>query len=161
MKKTFFFVTLMLVLIIAGCNEKDLVKQIDGTWHIQNYSLNGKDLTHWYDSVYYGQKWTFSGNSNYFISWQTVRTNTIYNLDTIAHFDTTTQTFIIDSITSSKAIVPVLTYINVSGQWLLTNGNQFLQTEDTMFQSRQFQILSHTANNLHLLDGNKDYYLAK
>ena len=161
MKKTLFFVTLTLAIIIAGCNEKNLVKQIDGTWHVQNYSLNGKDQTQWYDSVYLGQKWTFAGNSNYYLAWQTVRTTTIYNLDTITHYDTTTHAFIIDRITSSKAIVPVLTYVSLAGQWLLTNGNQFLQTEDTMFLSRQFQILSHTANNLHLLDGNKDYYLSK
>ena len=161
MKKTILFVSILFVLIIAGCNEKNLIKQIDGTWHVQNYSLNGKNLTHWYDSVYAGQKWTFSGNSSYYISWQTVKTSTIYNLDTITHYDTTTQTFIIDSITSSTAIVPTAIYVGVGGQWLLTNGNYFLQTEDSIFQKRQFQILSHSSSNLHLLDGNKDYYLAK
>ena len=161
MKKTIFFVTVMLALIIAGCNEKDLVKQIDGTWHVQNYALNGSDQTHWFDSTYAGLKWTFSGNSNYYLTWKIVKTYTLYNLDTIAHYDTTTQAFIIDSITSSRAIVPIVVDVNVSGQWLLTNGNHYLQTEDSVFGSRQFQVLSHTNSNLRLVDGNKDYYLAK
>jgi hypothetical protein len=161
MKKTIFLVSILITLFIGGCYQKDLIKQIDGTWNVQNYSVNGANQTHWFDSVYSGFKWTFSGNSNDFMSWQVVKTYTIYNLDTIVHYDTTTHAFIIDSITSSKAVVPTVAGVGLAGQWLLTNGNHYLQTQDSIFGNRQFQIISHSNNSLHLLDGNKDYYLSK
>jgi hypothetical protein len=161
MKKTIFLICVLLTLLIAGCNEKDLIKQIDGTWHVQNYSVNGADQTYWFDTAYTGFRWTFSGNSNYYQSWQVVKTMVLYNLDTIAHYDTTAHALVIDSITSSKAYVPTVVGVNLAGQWFLTNGNHYIQTQDSIFGNRQFQIISHSNSNLHLLDGNKDYYLSK
>jgi hypothetical protein len=161
MKKAIFLVALFVGIFIAGCNENDLVKQIDGTWHVQNYSVNGADQTYWFDTTYAAFKWTFSGNINYHQSWNVVKKFRLFNFDTIAHYDTTTQTLVIDSITSSNAVVPTVVEIDQNGQWYLVNGNHFIQTQDSIFGNHQYQIISHSKNNLHLLDGNKNYYLSK
>jgi len=161
MKKTIFFLSILIALFIAGCNEKDLVKQIDGSWHVQNYSVNGVDQTHWFDTTYAGFLWTFSGNINYFQSWQVIKAVTLYNLDTIVSYDTTTHAFVIDSITSSIATVPTVVGAHVAGQWYLTNGNHFIETQDSIFGTRLYQIVSHSKSNLHLLYNNEDYYLSK
>ena len=161
MKKIIFFFSFLIILLIAGCNEKDLIKQIDGTWHVQSYSVNGTDQTHWFDTTYSGFYWTFSSNGNDNEGWQIVKPITVYNLDTLVHYDTSAHAFVVDSITSSKAVVPIVVDVGVTGTWLLTNGNHYLQTQDSIFGNRQFQIISHSKSSLQLLDGDKNYTLSK
>lgn len=161
MKKTVFLLFILAGLFMAGCNQKALVKDIDGTWHVQNYAVNGADQTYWFDTTYSGFTWTFSGSSNFSKSYQKILKYTLYNRDTVAHYDTATHTLVIDSITISQAVVPTSVPVYIQGQWYLTNGNQYLQTQDSINGDQQYQILAHSRNSLHLLDGNKDYYLSK
>jgi uncharacterized lipoprotein NlpE involved in copper resistance len=161
MKKTIFLASLLVTLLIAGCNEKNLISQIDGTWHVQKYSVANADQTHWFDTSYASFKWNFSGTKDFFQTWTSVKLYVVYNYDTITHLDTTTHTWIIDSVTSTRAVVPTTVSNTVKGDWYLTNGNQFLETRDSTYGTRLYQIIDHSKSSLHLLDGNKDYYLAK
>jgi hypothetical protein len=161
MKKTIFLFSLFAVILIAGCNQKDLISQIDGTWHISKYAVNGVDETSKFDSTQAGFLWTFANGNVFSQAWQSIKIYTLYTLDTVAHYDTATHAFIIDSVTTSIARVPTGYGISVTGSWYLTNGNHFLQTEDSVFGNQQYQIIDHSKNSLHLLNGNKDYYLSK
>ena len=161
MKKTIFLISLFATLLIAGCNEKNLINQIDGTWHIQKYAVGGADMTHWFDTSHAGFTWTFSGSTSFSQSWSSIRVYTLYTLDTVGHYDTMAHAFVIDSVTTSIARAPTAYGVTVSGDWYLTNGNQFLETRDSVYHNQLYQIIDHSKNSLHLLDGNKDYYLSK
>lgn len=161
MKKTIFLFLLLATLLIAGCNEKNLISQIDGTWHLQKYAVNGVDMTTTFDTTHAGYTMTFANGDLYTESWFAIKLYTLYTLDTLTHYDTTTHTFVIDSITASKAIVPTGYQVIAQGQWYLTNGNQFLETRDSLTGTRLFQIVDHSSGNLHLLYGNQDFYLSK
>ncbi len=160
MKKTIFFLSILFTLIIAGCNQKHLINQIDGTWHVQKYTVSGADKTPWFDSTYAGFQWTFSGGISFHKNWNTVQLFTIYNYDTVAHYDTTTHMFVIDSVITSHAIVPTSSPVQVSGDWYLTNGNEWLETRDSIYGDLLYQILDHSGSSLHLVYGNQDYYLS-
>ena len=161
MKKTIFLSSLFIALVIASCNEKNLINQIDGTWHVSKYAVAGADQTRWFDTTKVNFKWTFSGSSSFNQTWNTVSKYTVYTNDTFAHLDTTTHTYVIDSVTTVSAVVPTTVLNTVKGDWYLTNGNQFLETRDSLTGIHLYQIIDHSSSSLHLLDGNKDYYLAK
>ncbi len=161
MKKTIFLVSLFGALLIAGCNEKNLIGQIDGTWHLQKYTVNGADRTYWFDTTHAGFSWTFQNGDKFSQYWQSIKMYTLYTLDTVAHFDTTSHAFVIDSITTSIARVPTGYTSSVQGDWYLTNGNQFLETRDSVYGNLLYQIIDHSKSSLHLLYGNQDYYLTK
>lgn len=161
MKKSIFLASLFALLIVAGCNQNHLVSQIDGTWHIQKYAVNGADQTHWFDTSYTAFKWNFSGTKSFYQTYNYVKDFVVYTNDTIAHLDTTTHAWVIDSVTTTHATVPTTEAMTISGDWYLTNGNQFLETRDSVKGTHLYQIIDHSNNSLHLLDGNIDYYLAK
>lgn len=161
MKKNIFLASLLVSLFIAGCNEKKLISQIDGTWHVSKYAVAGADQTHWFDTTYTGFKWNFSGTKDFYQTYTVVTRFVVYSNDTIAHLDTTTQSWVIDSITTTRAVVPTTQTKTIRGDWYLTNGNQFLETRDSVNGTRQYQIIDHSKGSLHLLDGNKDYFLAQ
>jgi len=161
MKKTIFLFSMLIILVIAGCNEKDLIGQIDGTWHLQNYAVNGADQTATFDTTHAGFTWTFANGDKYSQSWQDIRVFQLYTLDTVGHYDAQTQSFVIDSITTTVAKVPTSYSVTVSGDWYLTNGNAFIETRDSVNGNLLYQIMSHSKNSLHLLYGNQDFYLSK
>jgi len=161
MKKTIFLFSLLITLLITGCNEKNLISQIDGTWHVQKYAVNGVDMTSSYDTSHAGCVWTFANGDQFAQAWQQIKIYTTYTLDTIVHYDTTTHAFVIDSVTASIAKIPTAYTVNIKGDWYLTNGNQFLETRDSVFGNLLYQIVDHSKNSLHLLYGNQDYYLSK
>jgi hypothetical protein len=161
MKKTIFLFSLLIILLIAGCNEKNLISQIDGTWHIQKYAVNGADMTSSFDSTHAGFVISFANGDVYSEAWQSTRIFSTYTLDTIVHYDTTTHAFVIDSVTTSIAKIPTAYTVNVTGDWYLTNGNQFLITRDSVNGNIQYQIVDHSKNSLHLLYNDMDYYLSK
>jgi hypothetical protein len=160
MKKTIFLFSIIITLFIAGCNEKNLLNQINGTWHLQKYAVGGVDETRQFDSMYTGFRWTFSG-STFNQSWTSVKLYTLYTLDTITHLDTTTHALVIDSVTTTTAVVPTGIFDQAKGDWYLTNGNYYLVTRDSTYGNNEYQIIDHSKSSLHLLNGNKDYYLAK
>jgi uncharacterized lipoprotein NlpE involved in copper resistance len=160
MKKTIFLL-FAVILLIAGCNEKKLINQIDGTWHVQKYAVAGVDQTKSFDTLFANYQWNFSGTNSFTQSWNTITVYTLYNRDTITHLDTTTHTLVIDSITTSTAYVPTTIGKSVKGDWYLTNGNAFIETRDSVYGTKLYQIIDHSSSNLHLLYGNIDYYLAK
>jgi hypothetical protein len=160
MKKTIFLLAMLATLLIAGCNEKKLINQIDGTWHIQKYAVGGVDQTRMFDTTHAAFTWNFSGGKSFYQTWTSIQLNTVYNNDSVAHYDTATHTFVVDSVITSKAIVPT-TYSNyVSGDWYLINGNQWIETRDSVYGDKSYQIIDHSNNSLHLLYGNIDYYLS-
>ncbi len=161
MKKTIFLFSLLLLLLIAGCNQKDLVHQIDGTWHIQKYAVNGKDLTAQFDSTHALYAWHFSGTSDFYQQWQNIKIYNLYNFDTITSIDPITHTIVIDSIIGTTAQIPTDYGVYVQGKWYLTNGNQFIETIDPVNGTQLYQILDHSKNSLHLLYNNQEYYLSK
>lgn len=161
MKKIIFFFSLLATLLIAGCNEQHLIDQLHGTWHVQKYTVNGVDKTHWFDTTYAGFQWNFSGSKDFYQTWNTITIYHLYTLDTITHLDTVTHTIVIDSVTTSVATVPTGSIAVIRGDWYLTNSNQFLETRDSTSSPKLYQIIDHSKSNLHLLYGNIDYYLAK
>ena len=161
MKKIIFLISLLIALVIAGCNQKDLVHQIDGTWHVQKYTVNGADQTTLYDSAFAGFIWNFSGTANFYQQWHVIGIYTLYNLDTVASVNPVTHTLVIDSVITTIARVPTDIGKSAQGNWYLTNGNQFLETIDPVYGTRLYQILDHSPNSLHLLYNNQEFYLSK
>jgi len=162
MKKTVPLLCILVTLLIAGCNEKDLTHQIDGTWHLQKYAVNGVDQTTTFDTTHAGFEWQFSGSSGSSFSqyWQDIKVYNLYNLDTIAHIDPATHMLVIDSVTVTISHVPTSYGVTVQGDWYLTNGNQFLETRDPS-GNKLYQIVDHSKSSLHLLYNNQDFYLSK
>ena len=161
MKKNIFLASFLVLLFIAGCNEKKLVSQIDGTWHVQKYAVAGADQTRWFDSTYATFLWNFSGTKDFTQTYTVVTKYIVYNYDTIAHLDTMTHAWVIDSVTTTHATIPTTVGKTIKGDWYLTNGNQYLETRDSTNGNHLYQIIDHSKSSLHLLDGNKDYYLAQ
>ena len=161
MRKSIFLFALLATLLIAGCNEKNLVAQIDGSWHIQRYTVNGIDRTRSFDSTHAGFIWNFSGTKDFYKTWNSIYIYHLYTLDTIAHLDSASQTIVIDSVTTSIATVPTGYLVTIKGDWYLTNGNQYIETRDSVEGNRLYQIIDHSKSNLHLMDGNQEYFLAK
>jgi hypothetical protein len=161
MTKSIFLFLLFALLLIAGCNQKNLTAEIDGTWHVQEYAVNGQNLTSSFDSTHADFSWTFANGNQFSQSYQSIKVYSLYTLDTITHYDTTTHAFVIDSVTTTVAKVPTSFTVNIQGDWYLTNGNEFLETRDSLNGNYQYQILAHSKNSLHLLYGNVDYYLSK
>jgi len=161
MKKAIFLFSILITLLIAGCNQKDLIHDIDGTWHVQKYAVNGADMTSKFDSAYAGFTWQFSGSANFYQQWNIIGIYTLYSLDTVASINPVTQTLVIDSVITTIARVPTDFGKSVQGNWYLTNGNQFIETIDPVYGTRLYQILDHSKNSLHLLYNNQDYYLSK
>jgi hypothetical protein len=159
MKKTVFLLSVVLALIISGCNQKHLVGQIDGNWHVQKYAVSGMDKTRWFDSVYTGFTWRFAGSSVFSKHWTTVTLYTINSYDTVGHYDAS-HNFILDSVVTTQAVVPTTIDNYRNGDWYLTNGNQYIETRDSIDGNIQYQIVDHSNSSLHLLKGNIDYYLA-
>ena len=160
MKKTVFLLTVLLAIMISGCNEKNLVNNITGDWHVQKYSVDGHDRTYWFDTTYLVFRWSFTADRKYAKIWQTRRIGTVFTVDTIRHFDTIAQMTVIDSITSTSAIVPFTYTYNLRGDWILTNGNQYLETRDSI-KNTLYQIIDHSNSSLHLYSGNEDFYLSQ
>ena len=160
MRKTIFLISALLVLLISGCNEKNLLKDISGTWHVQKYAVDGHDRTYWFDTTFPGYSISFGIDKKYTKYWNTRHIGTVYTVDTIRHFDTITQMVVIDSITSTSAIVPYVATNFTAGDWLLTNSNKYIETRDTT-GTTLYQIIDHSSSNLHLYTGNEDYYLAQ
>jgi hypothetical protein len=160
MKKTVFLLSVLIAIMAAGCNEKDLIHDITGNWHVQKYTVNNVDKTFMFDTTYPVFRFSFTSDMKYTKSWQIHRIGDVYSVDTIRHFDTITHMSVVDSITSTSAIVPFL-YTNViHGDWLLTNGNHYMQTSDSSANTL-YQIIDHSNSSLHLFTGNEDYYLSK
>ncbi|MCW3127621.1 MAG: hypothetical protein JWO03_3279 [Bacteroidetes bacterium] len=160
MKKTAFLLTIAIALFIMGCNEKSLINDITGNWHVSKYVVDGHDRTRWFDTTYTGFKWEFTSDKKYTKRWTTNQIGTVYTVDTVRHFDSTAMVDVIDSITSTSAIVPYIYNNYVRGDWVLTNGNKYLEARDSIKNS-QFEIKDHAAKNLHLFEGNEDYYLSQ
>lgn len=159
MRKIYFAVLLLITLAISSCNEKNLINQLVGTWHVQRYLVSGADRTGWFDSTYAGYTWYIYNGNKYLQNWSYVTTYTLWHLDTISHYDTTAHAFVIDSVLASNAVVPTSVYASVSGQWYLTNGNQWIETRDSANGDILYQILDQSSGSLHLMYGNKEYYL--
>lgn len=160
MKKTIFIIAFFGTLIISGCNEQNLLNNIGGEWHVQKYLEDGKDKTRWFDTSHVNFKWYFSGKT-FTQTWQTITTVTETNYDSIGHFSQASQTWILDSVTTSQSVIPVDYQLLIKGTWLLTNGNQFIQAMDSTTGTKLYQIMDHSSSGLHLMQGNAEYYLAK
>jgi len=160
MKKTIFLLMVLVTVLIAGCNEKNLISNISGSWHVQRYLVDGSDRTYWFDTTYPVFKWSFTSNGKFYKTWETRRIGTVYTVDTIRHYDPGSQTMVIDSITSTSAIVPYFFTTNVAGDWLLTNSNKYIETRDSTANTL-YQIVDHSSGSLHLFSGNIDYYLTQ
>jgi hypothetical protein len=160
MKKTAFLFTVLIAFLIAGCNEKNLVNNITGTWHVSKYVVDGADKTRFFDTTYAGFKWNFTSDRKYTKTWTERRIGNVYTYDTIRHYDSVAQVTVIDSVSTTSAIVPFVYTNNVYGTWVLTNGNRYLEARDSL-KNTQFQIVSHANSSMHLYAGNEDYYLAQ
>lgn len=161
MKKAIFLIPILVMLFIAGCNQKDLVSQIDGTWHVQRYLVSGADQTNLFDSVYAGYTWTFSGSANFYQQWHLITIYTLGTLDTVTSINPITHTLVIDSVITTTAQVPTDVGKSTQGNWYLTNGNHYIETIDPIYGTRLYQILDHSKNSLHLLYNNQEFYLSK
>ena len=160
MKKTTFLLSALFVLLTTGCNEKKLLSDISGTWHVQKYAVDGHDHTYSFDTTYPGFFLSFGSDMKFTKYWQVRRVGGVYTVDTIRHFDTITHMTVIDSITTTNAIVPYVNNYIVKGTWLLTNSNKYIETRDTS-GTTLYQIIDHSSGDLHLYTGNEDYYLAQ
>lgn len=163
MKKTIFLCAILFAIILIGCNEDNLLSNINGLWRVQKYSVDGVDRTRWFDSTYLNFRWSFfTGSKNTFRkSW--IAHNTIHSLryDTTMHVDTMTHIRVIDRIDTVRFIDPYSYSDTLSGDWFLTNSNKFFISRDPIYGTLQYQIIDHSTGSLHLLKGNEDYYLTQ
>ncbi len=160
MKKTIVILSVMLSVAIMGCNEKKLVSDITGNWHVTKYVVDGRDQTVAFDTTHAGFQWSFSSDGKYHKTWSDNRIGRVYTVDSIQHFDSTTMTVVFDSTITTSAIVPFVHYNDVRGVWVLINGNKYLQTNDSL-SAVQYEIQDHSAKSLHLYSGSEDLYLAQ
>jgi hypothetical protein len=160
MKKTLFLSLFFALLLVSGCTEQNLLNQIGGTWHVQKYLVDGKDKTYWFDTTKPNFIWTFSGNT-FTQNWRAIWVAKLYNVDTIAHLDTTTHSWIVDSTNVTYSYIPTYYTAVAKGTWLLVNGNHFIQTMDSANGNNLYQILDHSSGSLHLTQGTSEYYLAQ
>lgn len=160
MKRTLFILSAVLALAIMGCNEKKLVGDITGDWHMSKYVVDGRDQTRAFDTTHAGFKWSFTSDKKYHKTWTEVHLGGVYTIDSIQHFDSTTMTMVFDSTITTSAIVPFVYHSDVRGAWVLINGNKYLQTNDSL-DAVQYEIVDHAAKSLHLYSGREDIYLAQ
>ena len=151
-----FLVSVLIAIAIAGCDQKNLVSNIDGNWHLQKYTEDGADLTHTYDSTHMDFKWSFNADMTFYQYWKEKHVATIVSFDTTQHIDTVTHLAVIDRVDTSTLVEPYVYDSYHTGKWLLTNGNKFLQTRDSANGTQLFQITDHSASSLHLLKGNTE-----
>ena len=161
MKKTLFILVLFIVVLLTGCDEKNLLSNIHGEWRVQKYAVDGRDKTLWFDTTYVNFKWTFYSNYTFAKYWNTRRTASVFVADTTQHIDTITQQPVIDHIDYSSYTQTYTIGELHQGKWLLTNSNKFIQTSDSVNGTNQYQILDHGSDDLHLLRGNEEFFLTK
>jgi len=160
MKKIAFLLTALISLFIMGCNEKNLVNNIEGNWHVSKYTVDGKDRTLWFDTTYTGFMWQFTSDKKYSKTWTEKHITQVYTSDTVSHYDSTAMVVVIDSINTTSAIVPYVYYAYVRGDWVLTNGNKYVVARDSI-KNTLYQIVDHGPKSLHLYSGSEDYYLGQ
>ncbi|MBS1625074.1 MAG: hypothetical protein JST83_13695 [Bacteroidetes bacterium] len=160
MKKTMVILSLALSIAIMGCNEKKLVSDITGDWHMSKYMVDGRDKTLGFDTTHTGFKWRFTADGKYYKSWTETHIGQVYTVDSIQHYDSTSMTLVFDSTITTSAIVPFVYHSEVRGAWVLINGNKYLQTNDSL-DAVQYEIKDHSTKNLHLYSGSEDIYLAQ
>ena len=156
MKKSILITLVALLLVVAGCNEKNLLDNIEGSWGVKTYLYSNTDRTGEFKNTKLDFIWTFSGNKDYSESWKEVD-STYYELavpitvpdvsgnDSIVGYDTV-PAYEIDTFTFSR-----------SGTWTLINSNKFLQLKDTV--SRDYRIMDHSKDCLRLFKGNEEFLL--
>jgi hypothetical protein len=130
MKKTFVLFALSGILLIAGCTEKDLIKNVSGTWGVQKYLFNGADRTATFNNTKRDFRWTFNENKTYTEKWN-----------------------VYDSINE------VTSPMNYTGSWTLTNSNRFLQLTRSDSVVSEYRIDEHSAKSLKLFKGNEEIWL--
>lgn len=160
MKRTIGILSVLLSVAIMGCNEKKLISDITGDWHVTRYVVDGRDQTLAFDTTHTVFKWSFSADGKYQKTWTDNRIGTVYTVDSIEHYDSTSMTMVFDSTITTSAIVPFVYYNSVRGVWVLINGNKYLQTNDSL-SAVQYEIKDHSAKSLHLYSGTEDWYLAQ
>lgn len=160
MKRTIVILSAVLSLAIMGCNEKKLVSDITGDWHMSKYVVDGKDQTRAFDTTHAVFQWSFTADGKYHKTWTDNRIGRVTTVDSIQHYDSASMTIVFDSTITTTTIVPYVHYNDVRGAWVLINGNKYLQTNDSL-DAVQYEIKDHSAKNLHLYSGREDIYLAQ
>jgi hypothetical protein len=158
MKKAAFIAASALLLLIAGCSEKDLIGNLDGSWVVEKYLYNNADKTEQFKSDKVDFTWKFSKDKNYTESWKTVdtvpydRLDSIYvpdvsGIDSLIRVDTF-PTFYLDE-----------QFFSSNGNWILVNSNKFLQLRQSDTFSVDYRIIEHTKSTLKLFKGNEEFWM--
>jgi uncharacterized lipoprotein NlpE involved in copper resistance len=158
MKKASFLLVLAVVILVAGCNEKKLLDNLDGTWVVQKYLYNNGDKTTQFKADKVDFKWQFSKDKNYTESWEKVDTIKYDRYDSAYVKDVSG----LDSL-SNIDTVPTF-YLNeqsffYKGVWTLVNSNKFLQLRREDSTSADYRIIEHTSSSLKLFKGNEEFWL--
>ena len=137
--------------VLASCGEAKLEKDIEGTWRVNKYLLNGGDRTAQLNASKSNYIWVFNKDKSMSRSWNYSSDSVAYRIDTsysggLRFFDTTQIT------------IPVSGSSGDFGTWLLTNSNKYLQTTSNS-GTVEYQIIEHKSSSLHLFCNGEDYYL--
>lgn len=159
MKKTFIILTTILLIVAIGCNKKNLLGNLEGTWGVKTYLFETKDRTAAFNRDKAQFRWTFNSNEEFLETWK--RIDTFY----VDRYD---STFVTDTVTGTTTLTRVDTVevANINqqifsnkGTWTLTNSNKFLQLRDTSNVVREYRILDHSSKSLRLFKGNEEFLL--
>lgn len=152
--------TLAGLLLLAACSEKELLSDVEGTWHVQKYVVDSKDRTQYFDTTFRLFKWVFNAPHDFQQTWQYRKIDTALNIhaifdsvdvnnDTIYHYDTV------------KVVTPKFVNAAIKGDWYLINSNKFLQTRDSVNGTNSYKIEEHSSGNMKLSRGDEVFYLAQ
>ena len=159
MKKTIFLSLAALLVILVACNEKKLLGDVEGTWGVKQYLFETKDKTADFNKQKPQFRWIFNADKTFSES---------YNYFDTTFYTTYDSTFVTDTL-GNKVLDDIdtnnLFNLNqksnlVSGEWVLTNSNKYLQLRDAGSSGvREYKIVSHSKSSLELFRGNEEFKL--
>ncbi len=152
MKNVVLLLVAASLVILASCGEAKLEKDIQGTWRVNKYMVNGGDRTAQLNAAKPNYIWVFSKDKSYSRYWDNSWDSVTFRIDTsysggLRYFDTV------------WSVTPISGYGGYTGTWLLTNSNKYLQTTDNSSGVVEYQIIEHKSSSLHLFCNGEDYYL--
>lgn len=158
MKKAGIIMAGMLLLIIAGCNEKNLKKQLMGSWVVEKYLIEDRDSTVAFDTTYIDYTLTFAETNQVFTkTWKTKYVTYTAIYDTSYANDSLGNPYITNIDTNYSNVTKYNDH-QTSGRWVLFNGNDYMQLRDSATApAMDYRIKTHTANTLVLTRGNTEW----
>jgi hypothetical protein len=159
MKKYFAAILVVVTIAIAGCNEKKLLSDVDGSWKMTKYTVDSKDKTTYFDTTFRDYTWFIRPDKTFTEYWKIPSIAITYNYTRV--FDSIDNS-IPDSIFHTDTTIistPTFAEQGISGTWVLTNSNKFIQFRDSVNSVREYKIVDHSAKSMHLFKGNEDLYL--